>query len=86
MRFFKFSTVRMKLVGSVLLLIVPALLFMYNYDLPMSGFVVGVSGAGGGVDGRRIIRPPAGADHDAGGTKNRGRRPGSAHGIAGVGG
>ena len=31
----------MKLVGSVLLLIVPALLFMYIYDLPMSGFVVG---------------------------------------------
>jgi signal transduction histidine kinase/ActR/RegA family two-component response regulator/HAMP domain-containing protein len=40
-RFFKFSTVRMKLVGSVLLLIVPSLLFMYIYDLPMSGFVVG---------------------------------------------
>jgi signal transduction histidine kinase/ActR/RegA family two-component response regulator/HAMP domain-containing protein len=39
--FFKFSTVRMKLVGSVLLLIVPSLLFMYIYDLPMSGFVVG---------------------------------------------
>ena len=32
----------MKLVGSVLLLIVPALLFMYIYDLPMSGFVVGL--------------------------------------------
>jgi signal transduction histidine kinase/CheY-like chemotaxis protein len=31
----------MKLVGSVLLLILPALLFMYIYDLPMSGFVVG---------------------------------------------
>ena len=40
-RFFKFSTVRMKLAGSVLLLIMPALLFMYIYDLPMSGFVVG---------------------------------------------
>ncbi len=40
-RFFKFSTVRMKLVGSVLLLTLPALLFMYIYELPMSGFVVG---------------------------------------------
>jgi len=40
--FFKFSTVRMKLVGSVLLLTVPSLLLMYIYDLPMSGFVVGV--------------------------------------------
>jgi signal transduction histidine kinase/HAMP domain-containing protein len=40
-RFFKFSSVRMKLVGSVLLLIVPSFLFMYIYDLPMSGFVVG---------------------------------------------
>jgi signal transduction histidine kinase/ActR/RegA family two-component response regulator/HAMP domain-containing protein len=39
--FFKFSTVRMKLVGSVLLLTVPSCLFMYIYDLPMSGFVVG---------------------------------------------
>src|SRR5208282_5469643 len=38
----KFSTVRMKLVGSVLLLTVPSLLFMYIYDLPMSGFVVGI--------------------------------------------
>ena len=32
----------MKLVGSVLLLTVPSLLFMYIYDLPMSGFVVGM--------------------------------------------
>jgi signal transduction histidine kinase/CheY-like chemotaxis protein/HAMP domain-containing protein len=31
----------MKLVGSVLLLTVPALLVMYNDDLPMTGFVVG---------------------------------------------
>ncbi len=31
----------MKLVGSVLLLTLPALLFMYIYELPMSGFVVG---------------------------------------------
>jgi len=31
----------MKLVGSVLLLITPALLVMYIYDLPMSGFIVG---------------------------------------------
>jgi signal transduction histidine kinase/ActR/RegA family two-component response regulator/HAMP domain-containing protein len=37
----KFSTVRMKLVGSVLLLVMPALLFMYIFKLPMSGFVVG---------------------------------------------
>jgi signal transduction histidine kinase/ActR/RegA family two-component response regulator/HAMP domain-containing protein len=40
-RLFKFSTVRMKLVGSVLLLTVPALLLMYIYDLPMSGFAGG---------------------------------------------
>jgi signal transduction histidine kinase/ActR/RegA family two-component response regulator/HAMP domain-containing protein len=39
--FLKFSTVRMKLVGSVLLLILPALLVLYIYDLPMSGFIVG---------------------------------------------
>jgi len=31
----------MKLVGTVLLLILPALLVLYIYDLPMSGFVVG---------------------------------------------
>ena len=31
----------MKLVGSVLMLTVPALLFMYIFHLPMSGFVVG---------------------------------------------
>jgi signal transduction histidine kinase/ActR/RegA family two-component response regulator/HAMP domain-containing protein len=37
----KLSSVRMKLVGSVLLLIVPSLLFMYIYDLPMRAFVVG---------------------------------------------
>ena len=43
-RFFIFSTVRMKLVGSALLLIVPTLLFMYIYELPMSGFVVGFMG------------------------------------------
>jgi two-component system cell cycle sensor histidine kinase/response regulator CckA len=40
-KFLKFSTVRMKLVGSVLLLILPALLVLYIYDLPMSGFIVG---------------------------------------------
>ena len=40
-KLFIFSTVRMKLAGSVLLLVVPALLIMYEYDLPMSGFVVG---------------------------------------------
>jgi signal transduction histidine kinase/ActR/RegA family two-component response regulator/HAMP domain-containing protein len=41
-RSLKFSSVRMKLVGSVLLLTVPSLLLMYIYDLPMSGFVVGL--------------------------------------------
>ncbi|HEX5397458.1 MAG TPA: ATP-binding protein [Verrucomicrobiae bacterium] len=41
-RFFKFSTVRMKLAGSVLLVVVPALLITYHYDLPMGGFVVGI--------------------------------------------
>jgi len=40
-RFFKFSTVRMKLAGSVLLLILPAFIVMYIYDLPSSQFVVG---------------------------------------------
>ena len=40
-RFFKFSTVRMKLAGSVLLFIVPAFIVMYIYDLPSSQFVVG---------------------------------------------
>jgi signal transduction histidine kinase/HAMP domain-containing protein/ActR/RegA family two-component response regulator len=41
-RFFRFSTVRMQLVGSVFLLITPALLLMYIFDLPMRGFVVGL--------------------------------------------
>ena len=40
-KIFRFSTVRMKLVASVLLFTLPALLIMYIYDLPMSGFVVG---------------------------------------------
>jgi two-component system, cell cycle sensor histidine kinase and response regulator CckA len=39
--FLRFSTVRMKLVGTVLLLTIPALLLMYIYDIPMSGFIVG---------------------------------------------
>ena len=39
---FKFSTLRMQLVGSVFLLITPAWLLMYIFDLPMSGFVVGI--------------------------------------------
>jgi len=38
----RFSTIRMKLVGTVMLLTMPALLFMYIYDLPMTGFVVGI--------------------------------------------
>ncbi len=41
MKLLKFSTVRMKLVGSVLLLILPAFLFMYIYDLPSSEFLIG---------------------------------------------
>ncbi|HEY1663174.1 MAG TPA: ATP-binding protein [Verrucomicrobiae bacterium] len=32
----------MKLVGTVMLLTMPALLFMYIYDLPMTGFIVGI--------------------------------------------
>jgi signal transduction histidine kinase/ActR/RegA family two-component response regulator/HAMP domain-containing protein len=40
-KIFNFSTVRMKLVGSVLLVVVPSLIFMYIYDLPMGDFVVG---------------------------------------------
>jgi signal transduction histidine kinase/CheY-like chemotaxis protein/HAMP domain-containing protein len=54
---FKFSTVRMKLVGSVLLLIMPALLVMYIYDLPMSGFVVGfLSLAAAWMGGEYFVR------------------------------
>jgi len=41
-KIFRFSTLRMQLVGSVFLLITPAWLLMYIFDLPMSGFVVGV--------------------------------------------
>ena len=41
-KYFRFSTLRMQLVGSVFLLITPAWLVMYIFDLPMSGFVVGV--------------------------------------------
>ena len=41
-KIFRFSTLRMQLVGSVFLLITPAWLVMYIFDLPMSGFVVGV--------------------------------------------
>ena len=41
-RLFIFSTVRMKLVGSVLLIIVPSLLITYIFDLPMSVFAVGL--------------------------------------------
>jgi signal transduction histidine kinase/ActR/RegA family two-component response regulator len=37
----KFSTVRMKLVGSVLLLILPALLLMYICDVPAPEFAIG---------------------------------------------
>src|SRR5208283_5146163 len=39
---FKFSTLRMQLVGSVLLLITPAWLLMYIFKLEFSGFVVGL--------------------------------------------
>jgi signal transduction histidine kinase/ActR/RegA family two-component response regulator/HAMP domain-containing protein len=38
----RFSTLRMQLVGSVFLLITPAWLLMYIFDLPLSGFVVGI--------------------------------------------
>ncbi len=60
-KFPRFSSVRMKLVGTVLLLIVPALLLMYIYDLPMSGFVVGIlalvaAWAGGELFVRRQIQ------------------------------
>jgi len=41
-KIFKFSTLRMQLVGSVFLLITPAWLLMYIFDLPMSGFVIGM--------------------------------------------
>jgi signal transduction histidine kinase/CheY-like chemotaxis protein/HAMP domain-containing protein len=41
-KYFRFSTLRMQLVGSVFLLITPAWLVMYIFDLPMSGFVVGI--------------------------------------------
>jgi len=41
-KFFRFSTVRMQLVGSVFLLITPAWLLMYIFDLPWGGFVVGL--------------------------------------------
>ncbi len=39
--FYRFSSVRMKLVGTVLLLTVPALLLMYIYEVPLTGFIVG---------------------------------------------
>jgi signal transduction histidine kinase/HAMP domain-containing protein len=39
---FKYSTLRMQLVGSVLLLITPAWLLMYIFHLEFSGFVVGL--------------------------------------------
>ena len=41
-KIFKFSTLRMQLVGSVLLLITPAGLLMYIFHLEFSGFVVGL--------------------------------------------
>jgi signal transduction histidine kinase/ActR/RegA family two-component response regulator/HAMP domain-containing protein len=41
-KIFRFSTLRMQLVGTVFLLITPAWLLMYIFNLPMSGFVVGV--------------------------------------------
>ena len=41
-KIFKFSTLRMQLVGSVLLLITPAWLVMYIFHLEFSGFVVGL--------------------------------------------
>src|SRR5258708_25322533 len=41
-KFFKFSSVRMKLVGSVLMVVAPAWVFMYLDGLPTSGFVMGL--------------------------------------------
>jgi signal transduction histidine kinase/ActR/RegA family two-component response regulator/HAMP domain-containing protein len=41
-KIFKFSTLRMQLVGSVFLLITPAWLLMYIFNLEFSGFVVGL--------------------------------------------
>ena len=41
-KIFKFSTLRMQLVGSVFLLITPAGLLMYIFHLEFSGFVVGL--------------------------------------------
>jgi signal transduction histidine kinase/ActR/RegA family two-component response regulator/HAMP domain-containing protein len=41
-KIFRFSTLRMQLVGSVFLLITPAWLLMYIFKLPLSGFVVGI--------------------------------------------
>jgi signal transduction histidine kinase/ActR/RegA family two-component response regulator/HAMP domain-containing protein len=41
-RIFRFSRLRMQLVGSVFLLVTPAWLLMYIFDLPMGGFVVGI--------------------------------------------
>jgi signal transduction histidine kinase/CheY-like chemotaxis protein/HAMP domain-containing protein len=45
-KIFRFSTLRMQLVGSVFLLITPAWLLMYIFNLPLSGFVVGVLALG----------------------------------------
>jgi signal transduction histidine kinase/ActR/RegA family two-component response regulator/HAMP domain-containing protein len=41
-KLFRFSTLRMQLVGSVLLLITPAGLLMYIFNLEFSGFVIGI--------------------------------------------
>jgi signal transduction histidine kinase/ActR/RegA family two-component response regulator len=58
--FLKFSTVRMKLVGSVLLVILPALLVLYIYELPMSGFIVGfLSLAAAWMGGEYFVRRQA---------------------------
>ncbi|HEY1717594.1 MAG TPA: HAMP domain-containing protein, partial [Verrucomicrobiae bacterium] len=50
----------MKLVGSVLLVILPALLVLYIYELPMSGFVVGfLSLAAAWMGGEYFVRRQA---------------------------
>ena len=41
-KIFRFTTLRVQLVGSVLLLITPAWLLMYIFQLPFSGFVIGL--------------------------------------------
>jgi nitrogen fixation/metabolism regulation signal transduction histidine kinase/CheY-like chemotaxis protein len=53
---FNFSSVRIRLIGVVLLLVIPAWLVMYIFHLPMSGFVVGLIALGAAwVGGERFV-------------------------------